>query len=82
MEAFGFEQAVRDILSNGPINPISVSERALNLRKRFFSAAEIDGLFSNEDIYQNYTLDRMQILEAFEKSPSISAAEKKRFLRS
>ncbi|WP_336150356.1 lipase secretion chaperone [Acinetobacter pittii] len=48
-----------------------------DLRKRFFSAAEIDGLFSTEDIYQNYTLDRMQILE----DSSLSEIEKAQKLK-
>lgn len=48
-----------------------------DIRKRFFSAAEIDGLFSTEDIYQNYTLDRMQILE----DSSLSEIEKAQRLK-
>ena len=43
-----------------------------DIRKRFFSASEIEGLFSTEDIYQNYTLDRMKILE----DSSLSEIEK------
>lgn len=34
-----------------------------DLKQRFFSAIEIEGLFGTEDEYQQYTLDRMQILE-------------------
>ena len=34
-----------------------------DLKQRFFSKPEIEGLFGAEDIYQQYTLDRMQILE-------------------
>ncbi|MDA3558848.1 lipase secretion chaperone [Acinetobacter sp. AOR15_HL] len=48
-----------------------------DIRKRFFSASEIEGLFSSEDIYQNYTLDRMQILE----DSSLSEIEKARKLK-
>ena len=32
-----------------------------DLKQRFFSKPEIEGLFGTEDIYQQYTLDRMQI---------------------
>lgn len=32
------------------------------LRQRFFSTTEIEGLFGTEDIYNQYTLDRMAIL--------------------
>ena len=48
-----------------------------DIRKRFFSTSEIEGLFSGEDIYQNYTLDRMQILE----DSSLSEIEKARKLK-
>ena len=48
-----------------------------DLRKRFFSVTEIEGLFSTEDIYQNYTLDRMQILE----DSSLSEIEKAQKLK-
>ncbi|MFV5584791.1 lipase secretion chaperone [Acinetobacter oleivorans] len=48
-----------------------------DIRKRFFSTSEIEGLFSSEDIYQNYTLDRMQILE----DSSLSEIEKARKLK-
>lgn len=43
-----------------------------NLRQRFFNALEINGLFGQEDIYQNYTLSRLTILE----DNSLSAQEK------
>ena len=49
-----------------------------DIRKRFFSASEIEGLFSTEDIYQNYTLDRMKILEDL----SLSEIEKAKNLKS
>lgn len=48
-----------------------------DIRKRFFSTSEIEGLFSSEDVYQNYTLDRMQILE----DSSLSEIEKARKLK-
>lgn len=48
-----------------------------DIRKRFFSTTEIEGLFSSEDIYQNYTLDRMQILE----NSSLSEIEKAQKLK-
>lgn len=48
-----------------------------DIRKRFFSTSEIEGLFSSEDIYQNYTLDRMRILE----DSSLSEIEKARKLK-
>ncbi|PRO38838.1 lipase secretion chaperone [Acinetobacter baumannii] len=48
-----------------------------DIRKRFFSASEIEGLFSTEDIYQNYTLDRMKILE----DSSLSEIEKAKKLK-
>lgn len=48
-----------------------------DIRKRFFSASEIEGLFSTEDIYQNYTLDRMKILE----DSSLSEIEKAQKLK-
>lgn len=48
-----------------------------DIRKRFFSTSEIEGLFSSEDIYQNYTLDRMQILE----DSSLSEIEKAQKLK-
>ncbi|MBK0064774.1 MULTISPECIES: lipase secretion chaperone [unclassified Acinetobacter] len=34
-----------------------------NLRQQFFSAYEISGLFGSEDIYHEYTLNRMAILD-------------------
>lgn len=41
----------------------SVFESTQQLRQHFFSSTEITALFSAEDIYQNYILDRLQILE-------------------
>lgn len=43
-----------------------------SLRQQFFSAYEIEGLFGTEDVYNNYTLDRMTILE----NNTLSEAEK------
>ena len=34
----------------------------LDLRKKLFSAYEIEGLFGTQDVYDQYTLDRMDIL--------------------
>lgn len=34
-----------------------------DLKQKIFSKREIEGLFGAEDVYQQYTLDRMQILE-------------------
>ncbi len=48
-----------------------------NLRKKFFSEYEIQGLFGPEDIYNNYTLDRMKILD----DKSLSAQEKAKKLK-
>ncbi|MFU8926226.1 lipase secretion chaperone [Acinetobacter puyangensis] len=43
-----------------------------NLRKKFFSTAEIAGLFNTQNVYDQYTLDRMAILE----QTTLSEAEK------
>ena len=43
-----------------------------NLRKKFFSDYEIQGLFGTQDTYDQYTVDRMQILE----DKTLSAIEK------
>lgn len=43
-----------------------------NLRKKFFSTSEIAGLFSTQNVYDQYTLDRMAILE----QTTLSEAEK------
>jgi lipase chaperone LimK len=47
-----------------------------NLRQKFFNTVEIDGLFGQEDIYQNYTLTRLNILE----NQSLSEQEKAQHL--
>lgn len=43
-----------------------------DLKKKYFSAVEIEGLFGNEDLYNNYTLNRMDILA----DKNLNAAEK------
>lgn len=40
----------------------SIYNSTQNLRKKFFSNYEIEGLFGTEDTYHEYTLDRMGIL--------------------
>lgn len=40
----------------------SIYNSTQNLRKKFFSAYEIEGLFGTEDTYHEYTLDRMTVL--------------------
>lgn len=40
----------------------SIYTSTQNLRKRFFSNYEIEGLFGTEDTYHEYTLDRMAVL--------------------
>ncbi|WP_130803478.1 lipase secretion chaperone [Acinetobacter ihumii] len=47
------------------------------LRQRFFSATEIEGLFGTEDIYNQYTLDRMAILN----QPQLNEIEKAKQLK-
>ena len=50
----------------GPKNELayfqSVFASRMALRQRFFSAPEIEGLFGSEDLYNQYTLNRMRIL--------------------
>lgn len=41
----------------------SIFSNMHNLRKQFFSDYEIEGLFGTEDIYNDYTLARMKVLE-------------------
>lgn len=48
-----------------------------SLRKQFFSDYEIEGLFGTEDIYNDYTLERMTILE----NKKLSADEKAKQLK-
>lgn len=43
-----------------------------NLRKQFFSNYEIEGLFGNENTYNEYTLSRLEIMN----NKTLSAAEK------
>ncbi|QIO09953.1 lipase secretion chaperone [Acinetobacter lanii] len=48
-----------------------------NLRKKFFSNYEIEGLFGIEDIYNDYTLARMAVLD----DKSLTATEKAKKLK-
>ncbi len=43
-----------------------------DLKKKYFSNVEIAGLFGNEDVYNNYTLERMDVLS----DKTLSATEK------
>ena len=40
----------------------AIHQNTQNLRKKFFSDYEIEGLFGTEDIYHEYTLERMAVL--------------------
>ncbi|MEB3753260.1 lipase secretion chaperone [Acinetobacter sp. MD2(2019)] len=48
------------------------------LRQKFFSSAEVAGLFGNEDLYDDYTLKRMQVLQ----NTALTSAEKATRLKS
>lgn len=48
-----------------------------NLRKKFFSNYEIEGLFGQEDTYNDYTLDRMDVMD----DKNLSAEEKAKKLK-
>lgn len=48
-----------------------------NLRKQFFSAYEIEGLFGTEDIYNDYTIERMKVLADKKLSESEKAKKLK-----
>ncbi|RSZ27934.1 lipase secretion chaperone [Acinetobacter bereziniae] len=48
-----------------------------NLRKKFFSDYEIQGLFGTQDTYDQYTVDRMAVMD----DASLSASEKARKLK-
>ena len=48
-----------------------------DLKQRFFSNPEIEGLFGTEDIYQQYTIDRMKILE----NTKLDAANRAKLLK-
>lgn len=54
-----------------------IDQSMQNVRKRFFSAVEIEGMFGDEDTYQQYTLARMAILEDDQLSPAEKAAKLK-----
>ena len=49
-----------------------IVENTHTLRKKFFSDYEIQGLFGTQDVYDQYTVDRMSVLE----DKSLSATEK------
>ncbi|MFV5489845.1 lipase secretion chaperone [Acinetobacter sp. ASP199] len=55
----------------------SIYTSTQNLRKRFFSNYEIEGLFGTEDTYHEYTLDRMAVLA----DKNLSEAEKAQKLK-
>ena len=48
-----------------------------NLRKKFFSDYEIQGLFGTQDTYDRYTVDRLEIMD----NQKLSAAEKAQKLK-
>ncbi len=48
-----------------------------NLRKKFFSDYEIQGLFGTQDTYDQYTVDRMAVMD----DASLSASEKAKKLK-
>lgn len=49
-----------------------IVDNTQNLRKKFFSDYEIQGLFGTQDIYDQYTVDRMQVMG----NQNLSASEK------
>ncbi|MCH7335866.1 lipase secretion chaperone [Acinetobacter sp. NIPH 2699] len=51
----------------------SVFNAMHDLKQHFFSSMEIQGLFGTEDIYQQYMLDRMKILEDAKLSEAAKA---------
>ncbi|UOH75324.1 lipase secretion chaperone [Acinetobacter schindleri] len=55
----------------------SIYTSTQNLRKRFFSNYEVEGLFGTEDTYHEYTLDRMAVLA----DKNLSEAEKAQKLK-
>lgn len=55
-----------------------VYEKQQNLRKTYFSREEIEGLFGEENLYHEYTLKRMEVME----KKSLSEAEKAKQLKS
>ncbi|NHB58061.1 lipase secretion chaperone [Acinetobacter sp. 194] len=48
-----------------------------NLRKKFFSNYEIDGLFGPEDVYNDYTISRMEVMN----DKSLTAEQKAKKLK-
>ncbi|WP_445114860.1 lipase secretion chaperone [Acinetobacter sp. WZC-1] len=57
---------------NNPDYYRGVFSQIKTLRKQFFSDYEIEGLFGNEDVYNDYTINRMSIIN----DKSLSATEK------
>ena len=55
----------------------SVFESIQSIRQSFFSTTEIEGLFGTEDIYNQYTLERMAILN----QPRLNEIEKAKQLK-
>ncbi|OTG67688.1 lipase secretion chaperone [Acinetobacter silvestris] len=49
-----------------------------NLRTQFFSGYEIEGLFGKEDTYNNYTLDRIEVMDDKHLSPEEKAQKLKK----
>ena len=54
-----------------------IVDNTQNLRKKFFSDYEIQGLFGTQDTYDQYTVDRMSIME----NQTLSATEKAQKLK-
>ncbi|MDO4579359.1 MAG: lipase secretion chaperone [Acinetobacter sp.] len=55
----------------------SIFNSMKNLRQQFFSAYEIEGLFGVEDVYHNYTLERLSVMD----NKQLSEAEKAQKLK-
>ena len=55
-----------------------IYDKQQNLRKTYFSREEIQGLFGEENLYHEYTLKRMEVME----NKSLSEAEKAKQLKS
>lgn len=59
----------------------AIFNKMKNLRQQFFSAYEIEGLFGTENIYHQYTLDRMDILDDKNLSESEKAQKLKELFK-
>ncbi|MDM1770134.1 lipase secretion chaperone [Acinetobacter indicus] len=55
----------------------SIFNSMKNLRQQFFSAYEIEGLFGVEDVYHDYTLERLSVMD----NKQLSEAEKAQKLK-